>query len=150
MSDDHERPVADGERRHLEDELRAALREQLPEYMVPSAVVWHDSLPLTANGKVDRSRLAADDVPEAEPTTSGDTALLDGIERELAELWASVLKTSDVNALTPLTDLGADSLAAARILTGVRKLFKVTIPLSELVRVNTVRAMAERIGRAAA
>lgn len=146
---ERDQPVPDGERRRLEEELRSALREQLPEYMVPSVVVWHDSLPLTANGKIDRSRLAADDVPQAEPVPSGDAALAEGVERELAELWASVLKLPDVDALTPLTDLGADSLAAARILVGVRKRYKVTIPLSELVRVNTVRAMAERIGRAA-
>jgi acyl carrier protein len=116
--------------------------------MVPSVVVWHDSLPLTANGKVDRSRLAADDVPEAETAPSGDAVPGEGIERELAELWASVLKLPEVDALTPLTDVGADSLAAARILAGVRKRYKVTIPLSELVRVNTVRAMAARIGQA--
>ncbi|MFI1568685.1 amino acid adenylation domain-containing protein [Streptomyces sp. NPDC020490] len=145
---ERDQPVPDGERGRLEDELRAALREQLPEYMVPSAVVWHDGLPLTANGKVDRARLAAGDVPEAEPAPSGDAAPAEGVERELAELWASVLKLPEVDALTPLTDIGADSLAAARILAGVRKRYKVTIPLSELVRVNTVRAMAARIGRA--
>ncbi|UKY48708.1 non-ribosomal peptide synthetase [Streptomyces inhibens] len=145
---DQPAPMPDGERRRLEDELRAALRDQLPEYMVPSVVVWHDSLPLTANGKVDRSRLASDEVPEAEAAPSGDAVPVEGIERELAELWASVLKLPDVDALTPLTDIGADSLAAARILAGVRKRYKVTIPLSELVRVNTVRAMAARIGGA--
>ncbi|MFJ5259389.1 amino acid adenylation domain-containing protein [Streptomyces sp. NPDC088387] len=139
------RQVPDGERRGVADELRAALRDRLPEYMVPSAVVWHDSLPLTGNGKVDRARLADGDVPEAAPVVSGDTAPAEGVERELAELWASVLKVPEVDALTPLTDIGADSLAAARILAGVRKRYKVTIPLSELVRVNTVRAMAGRI-----
>ena len=136
------------ERRRRQDELRTALRDQLPEYMVPSVVVWHDSLPLTANGKVDRSLLASDDVPEAESAPSGDAVPGEGLERELAELWASVLKLSEVDALTPLTDIGADSLAAARILAGVRKRYKITIPLSELVRVNTVRAMAARIGQA--
>jgi pyochelin synthetase len=147
----------DGGRPRVE-ELREALREHLPEYMVPSAVVWHDSLPLTANGKVDRALLAADDAgapgPADEPAgpgaaASGDAAPAEGLERELAALWASVLKVPEVDALTPLTEIGADSLASARILAGVRKLFKVTIPLSELVRVNTVRAMAARIGGAA-
>ncbi|SHM75693.1 non-ribosomal peptide synthetase [Streptomyces yunnanensis] len=142
-------PVPDGERRRLEDELRAALHEQLPAYMVPSVVVWHERLPLTANGKVDRSQLATDEALPAEPAPSGDTALAEGVEQELAELWAGVLKLPAVDALTPLTELGADSLAAARILAGVRKRYKVTIPLSELVRLNTVRAMAARIGRAA-
>ncbi|MFF7651032.1 amino acid adenylation domain-containing protein [Streptomyces sp. NPDC007983] len=144
---DQDPPVPGGERR-LEDELRTALRGQLPEYMVPSVVVWHDSLPLTANGKVDRSRLATEDLPGAETTPSGGAAPADGIERELAELWAGVLKVPDVDVLTPLTEVGADSLASARILAGVRKRYKVTIPLSELVRVNTVRAMAARIQEA--
>ncbi|MFK0289900.1 amino acid adenylation domain-containing protein [Streptomyces sp. NPDC090442] len=136
------------ERRDLEDALSAALHAQLPGYMVPSVVVWHERLPLTANGKVDRGQLAAGEVPAAEPVVSGDSALAEGVERELAELWAGVLKLPEVDALTPLTELGADSLAAARILAGVRKRFKVTIPLSELVRLNTVRAMATRIGGA--
>ncbi|MFD0305218.1 amino acid adenylation domain-containing protein [Streptomyces sp. NPDC127119] len=142
---EQDQPVPDGERRRRADALRTALRDQLPEYMIPSAVVWHDSLPLTVNGKVDRSQLTAGDLPEAKTVRSGDTAPAEGIERELSELWARVLKVPEVDALTPLTDLGADSLAAARILVGVRKQYKVTIPLSELVRVNSVRAMAARI-----
>ncbi|MFB7629874.1 amino acid adenylation domain-containing protein [Streptomyces sp. NPDC056149] len=146
VAGDPDQPAA--ERRHLEDALRAALHEQLPAYLVPSVVVWHERLPLTANGKVDRGQLAAGEALRGEPVASGDTALAEGVERELAELWAGVLKLPEVDALTPLTELGADSLAAARILAGVRKRFKVTIPLSELVRLNTVRAMAARIGGA--
>ncbi|AJT69221.1 hypothetical protein T261_7624 [Streptomyces lydicus] len=148
VPDAQEQPLPDDDRRRLADELRTALRGQLPEYLVPSAVVWHDSLPLTANGKVDRPQLASGEAPGAKAAPSGDAAPAQGIERELAELWASVLKVPEVDALTPLTDIGADSLAAARILAGVRKRYKITIPLSELVRINTVRAMAARIAEA--
>ncbi|MFE7130840.1 amino acid adenylation domain-containing protein [Streptomyces sp. NPDC057638] len=134
------------EGRQRGEALLTALRDRLPAYLVPAAVVWHERLPLTGNGKVDRARLARGNAPVA--VASGDTTPAEGVERELAGLWATVLKVPEVDALTPLTEMGADSLAAARILAGVRKRFKVTIPLSELIRVNTVRAMARRIGEA--
>ncbi len=63
--------VPAGDVRPADDEIRTALREHLPDYMTPSSVVWHDSLPLTRNGKVDRGSLAA--LPPA-PGTTGPPA----------------------------------------------------------------------------
>ncbi|MEU6917437.1 amino acid adenylation domain-containing protein [Streptomyces olindensis] len=126
--------------------IREALRRHLPPYMVPAAVHWHDSLPLTRNGKVDRARLVAV-AGAAEPSAAGaapDTEL----EREVAALWTRVLRIADVDldVTRTLYDLGGDSLAAARILTDVRKRFGLTITLDRLPEVDTVRAMAGRIG----
>jgi pyochelin synthetase len=130
-------------------ELREALTEHLPDYMTPAAVVWHDSLPLTRNGKVDRGQLAAQvpagpDEPDgqesgpAEPTAA---------EQELIGLWASVLRqpAGSMGPHSSFYDLGGDSLAAARIFTGVRKQFGVGITLDRLYEVRTVRAMAAAI-----
>jgi acyl carrier protein len=135
--------------RPADDAVRAALAEQLPAYVVPSVLIWHDALPLTGNGKVDRAALSSAPQPgAADPAEDGSRELAGGVEQELAELWCGVLDVSDVDAITRLADLGADSLAAARILAGVRKRYKVTIRLPELAKVDTVRSMAARIGGA--
>ena len=143
--------VPAGDARPSEEEIREALREYLPDYMTPSAVFWHESLPLTGNGKVDRGKLSAMAPlrPAATPSpgaaesgvTGGETT---DLERQLIELWASVLRIvpDRVDHDSSLYDLGGDSLAAARILTGVRKQFGVSITLDRLYDVRTVRAMA--------
>lgn len=116
--------------------------------MTPSAVFWHDSLPLTGNGKVDRGKLiamtplsAAAVAPSAGAARTGETT---DLQRRLIELWASVLRTpsESIDPGSDFYDLGGDSLAAARILTGVRKQFGVAITLDRLYEVRTVLAMA--------
>jgi pyochelin synthetase len=134
--------VAAGDDRPGEAELRLALREHLPEYMTPAAVVWHEALPLTRNGKVDRARLAALD-PAPSPAAAAGGAPSE-LERELIELWAGVLHVpaASIGRDTSFYDLGGDSLAAARIFTAVRKQHGVTITLDRLYDVQTVAALA--------
>ncbi|HXP21346.1 MAG TPA: AMP-binding protein [Streptosporangiaceae bacterium] len=154
--------VPAGDARPSEEEIRQSLREHLPDYMTPSAVVWHESLPLTRNGKVDRGRLTA--IASSAPDSTARTGTAhpgtahpgtgSQLERELIELWASVLRVppESVETGSNLHDLGGDSLAAARIFTGVRKRFGVSITLDRLYDVRTVPAMAAFIeaGRAGA
>ncbi|MFF0161847.1 amino acid adenylation domain-containing protein [Streptomyces sp. NPDC005263] len=136
--------VPTGERRPDVAELREALRRDLPDYMVPTAVIWHDELPLTKNGKVDRGKLA--DVPvedtarAADPAGGGEPAT--DTEKALVEIWSQVLRGTQVGVHDSLGALGGDSIAAARILTAVRKRFGVTIPLDMFADMDTVRAMA--------
>lgn len=133
--------VPAGDDRAGDEALKDALREHLPEYMTPSVYVWHESLPLTRNNKVDRGRLTAmAPTPRASGAPSGGPAT--EVERELAGLWASILRAGEVDPDGDFYDLGGDSLAAARILTGVRKRFGVSITLDRLHEVQTVRAMA--------
>jgi acyl carrier protein len=123
--------------------------------MTPSAVLWHERLPLTRNGKVDRGKLTAMTPSAPEGTTAAGqahTGEATEVERGLIELWASVLRLPP-ESIEPggnLHDLGGDSLAAARIFTGVRKQFGVSITLDRLYDVRTVQAMAAYIeaGRA--
>jgi amino acid adenylation domain-containing protein len=141
--------VPAGDTRPTADQIRHALHEHLPGYMTPSAIVWHDSLPLTRNGKVDRVRLAATTPPAATSEAApSDEAV--GLQRRVAELWASVLRVpaADIAPGTDLFDLGGDSLAAARIFTAVRKQFGVGITLDQLYQVHTIRAMAGFIAAA--
>ncbi len=168
--------AAAGDARPGIEQIRAQLRVDLPDYMIPSAVVWHDALPLTRNGKLDRSRLAAAEVADRAPgstasavlpvpTGSGATPGPDpdggagdggagagpvngGPIDELAALWAGILRVPRVAADDSFYDLGGDSLAAARVLTEVRKRFRVTIPLDQIYDVRTVRAMAARVAAA--
>jgi pyochelin synthetase len=111
--------------------------------MIPSHIHWHRELPLTRNGKLDRTRLAATPAPDVGATQDVEPA--DDVEHEIAALWADVLRTERVPVTEPLTALGGDSLAAAKILAGVRKRYGVTIPLHRLPEVRTVRAMAVRV-----
>jgi pyochelin synthetase len=150
--------AAAGDTRPGDEEIRQALRVHLPDYMTPAAVVWHDSLPLTANGKVDRGRLGRLAPPGLAPP--GHPAAADGsagpgpaseMERGVLAQWAAVLQVPPAS-LAPdsdFFDLGGDSLAAARIFTGLRKQYGVSITLDRLYDVRTVRAMAAHIaGRA--
>lgn len=139
--------VPAGDARPTEDEIRQVLREHLPDYMTPSVILWHESLPLTANGKVDRGKLTAmAPCPPSGPADAGAarTGETTEVERALIELWASVLRIppASVGQDSDFYDVGGDSLAAARILTGVRKQFGVSITLDRLYDVRTVQAMA--------
>ncbi|MFE4054825.1 amino acid adenylation domain-containing protein [Streptomyces sp. NPDC059096] len=139
--------VPAGEERPTTESIRETLRGHLPYYMVPAAVFWYSSLPLTRNGKVDRARLTVSGdtaEPSAAEVAPPDTEL----ERQVAEVWAKVLKIADVDldVTRALYDLGGDSLAAARILTGIRKRFGRTITLDRLPEVDTVRTMANWLG----
>ncbi|HEX3492344.1 MAG TPA: amino acid adenylation domain-containing protein [Streptosporangiaceae bacterium] len=143
--------AAAGDTRPGDEEILRALRVHLPDYMTPAAVVWHDNLPLTPNGKVDRGRLTRlAPAGPAEPRT-GATAAASGpasdLERGVLAQWAAVLHLPP-GSLAPdsdFFDLGGDSLAAARVFTGLRKQYGVSITLDRLYDVRTVRAMAAYI-----
>ncbi|MEO9237065.1 MAG: phosphopantetheine-binding protein, partial [Jatrophihabitantaceae bacterium] len=136
-----------GDQRPADEAIRAELRRYLPEYMLPSTVLWHDSLPLTKNGKLDRAKLGTVPVEAARRGPAGGSsgvAPAGELETRLAQLWAGVLKcpvgelTSDGNFYA----IGGDSLAAARILTGMRKQFGISLTLDRFFEVDTIASMA--------
>jgi amino acid adenylation domain-containing protein len=121
--------------------LRHALAEKLPGYMVPSAFIILDTLPLLPNGKLDRQRLPYPDssrpnldTPFIVPETS--------VEQALAKIWAEVLNVNHVGAHDNFFDLGGHSLAATRIVSRVIKHFQVDLPLQSLFQSPTVAEMA--------
>ncbi len=95
-------------------ELRNYLKHQLPEYMVPSVFVMLESLPLTANGKLDRSALPALDFtrPELEQTF---VAPRTPEEKTLAEIWAEILKIEQIGIHDNFFALGGDSIRSLKI-----------------------------------
>ncbi|HEX9984879.1 MAG TPA: non-ribosomal peptide synthase/polyketide synthase [Thermoanaerobaculia bacterium] len=121
------------------EELRQALKQTLPDYMVPAAFVILPSLPLNANGKVDRRAL-----PEPERQTR-DTyvAASTPTEMRLAAIWQQVLKLDgDVSVTGNFFELGGDSLLATRIVSVVSQAFDRTVPVRALFEHNSVRALA--------
>jgi hypothetical protein len=100
-------------------ELRGYLGRQLPEYMVPAAYVRMESLPLTANGKLDRGRLPA---PQGEAYERGRYEEPQGeIERQLAQIWSQVLQVERVGRWDSFFELGGHSLLAIRVLERMRR-----------------------------
>ncbi|OLF14046.1 non-ribosomal peptide synthetase [Actinophytocola xinjiangensis] len=121
-------------------ELRAHLGARLPAYLVPSEFVWHPRLPLTRNNKVDRTALA-ERAAGARATPRSDGPAPESAHA-MARLWASVLSLDEVGVDDNFFELGGHSVAAARIVTAVRREFGVSVPLQRLPEVVTPRAMA--------
>jgi natural product biosynthesis luciferase-like monooxygenase protein/amino acid adenylation domain-containing protein len=129
-------------------ELRQYLRERLPEYMIPSTIVRLDGLPLLPNGKVNRNALPAPDALQpaqpAETFVEPDTPT----EKELAEIWAEVLRVERVGINDNFFDLGGHSLNATQLLSRVRSNFGVKLAVKDLFISPTVRGMSEAIEEA--
>jgi len=126
---------------NLKSLLRKFLREKLPEYMLPKAFVVLDSLPLTANGKVDIHALTALDTQ----SHSVDEALIaprTTTESTLAKIWAEVLNVKRVGIYDNFFDLGGNSLLTVRLLEQIHKQFERDLPLSALFLNPTIESLA--------
>ena len=116
------------------------LAAQLPEYMVPSAVVLLDALPLTANGKVDRAALPAPDALVA--SKSSLVAPRTETEATVARIWREVLKKDEIGVTDSFLDLGGHSLLAIRVLGRLSKELGVRLALRALFETPTVEKVA--------
>jgi amino acid adenylation domain-containing protein len=124
-------------------ELRAWLRERLPEHMVPAWWVELERLPETPNGKIDRKALPAPE-PQAE---SAETYVgpRNPIEEQLAGLWVEVLKVVRVGMHDSFFELGGHSLLATSLVTRMRDAFQVELPLRTVFEFPTPALLAEKI-----
>src|SRR6478736_3688267 len=109
--------------------LRAHLAAKLPEYMVPAAYVQLKSLPLTANGKLDRRALPAPDTDAY--TVREYEAPVGELETKLAEIWAEVLEVERVGRCDNFFDLGGHSLLAVRMVSQVRQILGVEVAVGD-------------------
>ncbi|HWN40746.1 MAG TPA: amino acid adenylation domain-containing protein, partial [Thermoanaerobaculia bacterium] len=123
-------------------ELRLFLEPALPAPLIPSAFVILPAFPLTANGKVDRAALPA---PVATEPAPGRAQPRGPIEELLARLWEEVLGGGRIGAEDGFFDLGGHSLLAARLVSRIREVFEVELPLADLFQSPTVRSLALRI-----
>ncbi len=126
-------------------ELRQFLKAKLPDYMLPNAIVILESLPLTPNGKVDRRALPAPDLHSERKDKY--VAPRTPIEEMLAQIWAQVLKVEQVGIDDNFFELGGHSLLATQLVSRIRNIFKVELPLRELFAAATVSELARSIGQ---
>ncbi|MGW6498932.1 amino acid adenylation domain-containing protein [Nonomuraea angiospora] len=123
------------------DKLRSFLSDRLPGYAVPPTITVLDRLPLTANGKIDRSALAI----ELEPLPDDDPPR-PGTEELLAELWAELLEIPPPGRGQSFFALGGDSLLATRFAELVRRRLGVELSLRRFFATPTIADCAEAIG----
>ena len=123
------------------EQLRSHLSGSLPEYMVPVAYIRLASLPLTANGKLDRKGLP---MPEGDAYASRGYEEPEGeIETKLASIWGEVLKLDRVGRHDNFFELGGHSLLAVRLFSMIEQRLGRRLPLGVLYRSPTIKAMAK-------
>ena len=124
-------------------QLRSRLAQKLPEYMLPSAFVMMDALPLSANGKIDRKALPAPaGRPELESVYAPPRT---EVERQVAAIWQDVLKVEQVGRQDNFFDLGGHSLLLARVQSRLRNQLGVDLPIVDLFKYTTVSSLANAI-----
>ena len=124
--------------------LRKYLTARLPQYMVPSALVLMEEFPLTSNGKIDRQSLpnvTSDNARPARESVSPRTET----EQALAAIWSGLLKVEHIGIDDDFFEVGGHSLLAIQLVSRVRDVFGVDLPLRNLFERPTVATLAEAI-----
>ncbi len=127
-------------------ELRSHMKERLPDYMLPSAILMLKEMPLTRNGKVDRKRLPKPDGlrPESE---EGFIAPANELERTIATIWQDVLQVDRVARHDNFFDLGGHSLKMARVHSRLQEVLNKELSMIELFKFPTVNSLAQHLTR---
>ncbi|RKH04264.1 amino acid adenylation domain-containing protein [Corallococcus sp. CA053C] len=125
------------------DLLRQALARRLPEYMVPSALVRMDTLPLSPSGKVNRNGLP---VPHEEAVTgTAYVAPVSAVEKLIADIWAPLLGVPRVGTQDHFFELGGHSLLATQVASRLREALQLELPVRMLFEAPTLAELAVRI-----
>lgn len=128
------------------DELRAYLKERVPEYMTPAAFVMLEALPLTPHGKVDKAALPAPrantDRPAGEYVAARNT-----IERQLVAIWEELFKTSPIGVRDNFFELGGHSLLLMMLVARVEERLGERVAMADLFNGPTIEKLAELLGQ---
>ena len=141
------RPVRGTMSPALVPDVRRYMVARLPEYMIPTALVVLDAIPLTATGKLDRRALPAPEGVRPE-LSSAYVAPRNDVEEALAGIWAEVLGLDQVGMHDNFFDLGGHSLLATQVMSRVRERLDVSVPLRELFREPTIAQLARLVADA--
>ncbi len=122
--------------------VRTYLRQQLPDYMVPSVLAWIQAMPLTPNGKIDKRALPT---PERADRRQGMTYVAPEtvLERLLTTMWEEVLKVEKVGIHDNFFELGGHSLLATQVVTRLRSGLEVDIPIRIIFDHPTIRQLGQ-------
>ncbi|HEY9767129.1 MAG TPA: amino acid adenylation domain-containing protein [Coleofasciculaceae cyanobacterium] len=124
-------------------QLRNFLREKLPEYAIPSAFVFLEQLPISANGKIDRKSLP---IPtETFDSTNNYIPATNAIEEILAGIWAKILHLQRVGIHDNFFDLGGHSLLATQVISRIREAFAIELPIRCLFESPSVAQLAQTL-----
>ena len=125
------------------EELRSFLSEKLVAFMVPSAMMQLDSIPMTPNGKVNRKALPV-------PTITSETRVAPEteMEKQVLELISKMLKSTQIGVTDNLLHWGLSSLAAMRLSALLQRRFEVYVKMVEIMKQPTVRAIASLLSKA--
>jgi amino acid adenylation domain-containing protein/FkbM family methyltransferase len=128
------------------DTLIDYMAETLPEYMVPSVIVWVEQMPRTPSGKIDRKALKTIE-REAGRATGNYEAPRNQREEKLVEIWSDVLDSPKerIGIDDNFFRLGGHSLRAVRLVSRIHRTFGQEIPVTEVFKIPTIRAMSERL-----
>ena len=124
--------------------LKDHLKKRLAPYMIPAKFVFLETLPLTANGKLDKRRLPA---PEADTSDSSDETFLSPVEEALAKLWAEILRLNRVGRQDNFFDIGGHSLGAMQLVAKVRERFGAELDIRCIFEEPTIPALAALIAK---
>ena len=136
--------VADRDQNNSPEELRVYLKQQLPEFMVPSAIVLLPRIPLNANGKIDRQALPEPEMVETKAYVAPKTPS----EEIVAKIWIEVLRRDRISANDNFFDLGGHSLLATQVISRVREQFRIELPIRAIFESPTISSLAEAIATA--
>jgi acyl carrier protein len=126
------------------DDLRNYLLVKLPDYMVPSAFVLLDRMPLLSNGKVDRKALPLAGKLRRE-TEQGYVAARNEVEQAVAEILAEVLGLHKIGVHDDFFKLGGHSLLATQVMSRILEKFQVELPIQQLFEQPTVAGFVESL-----
>ena len=126
-------------------ELRQHAQKMLPDYMVPSAVVFLQELPLTASGKLDLRALPTPTIVHGE---KGPAPPRNALETQLVSIWEKVLGIQPIGITDNFFQIGGNSLLAVRIFAEVERTLGKRLPLAALFEMPTVETLAPRVRQA--
>jgi len=140
--------IVSGDGRHDPEVFKAHVKERLPSWMIPAAIVPLPRLPLTANGKIDRQAL-----PDSATISSGNRELAaprDATEEALLDIWREVFRRDEIGVEDNFFDIGGHSLMATQVVSRLNKRFQVSPPASIIFEYPTIAGLAAWIAGATA
>ncbi len=140
-------PAAPGKGKEFEvTQLRDYLARQLPPYMIPAYFISMEKIPLTPNGKINRSALPVPDQSRPQLSTTYTAPKTDR-EKIIAQLWKSVLNVENVGIYDNFFDLGGNSLKLIRLSNKLKETVEKDIPVITLFRYPTIESLLQYLGQ---